>query len=97
MLARLVFVVGHCAMKFLGHIELVTEWGLDAVEGYYSLFGPNETALVKELAAIYGAAISGGSDYHGGNSTVALGTGAGGLRVPAELLTELKRRRTVSN
>ena len=70
-----------------------TEWGLDAVEGYYSLFGPNETALVKELAAVYGAAISGGSDYHGGNSTVALGTGAGGLRVPAELLAELKRRR----
>ena len=70
-----------------------TEWGLDAVEGYYSLFGPNETALVKELAATYGTAISGGSDYHGGNSTVALGTGAGGLRVPAELLTELKRRR----
>ena len=74
-----------------------TGWGLDAVEGYYSLFGPNETALVKEFAAIYGAAISGGSDYHGGNSTVALGTGAGGLRVPAELLTELKRRRAGSN
>ena len=74
-----------------------TEWGLDAVEGYYSLFGPNETALVKELAAVYGAAISGGSDYHGGNSTVALGTGAGGLRVPAELLAELKKRRESSS
>ena len=72
-----------------------TEWKLDAVEGYYSLFGPNETALIKELAADYGAAISGGSDYHGGNSTVALGTGAGGLRVPAELLIELKARRTL--
>ena len=74
-----------------------SEWGLDAVEGYYSQFGPNETALVKELAALYGAAISGGSDYHGGNSTVALGTGAGGLRVPAELLTELKRKRAAAN
>ena len=74
-----------------------TEWGLDAVEGYYSLFGPDETALVKELAAVYGAAVSGGSDYHGGNSTVALGIGAGGLRVPAELLTELKRRRPEAN
>ena len=74
-----------------------TGWGRDAVEGYYSLFGPNETSLVKELAAVYGAASSGGSDYHGGNSTVALGTGAGGLRVPAELLTELKRRRAASN
>lgn len=70
-----------------------TEWGLDAVEGYYSLFGQNETALVTDLAAVYGVALSGGSDYHGDNSTVALGTGAGGLRVPAGLLTELKRRR----
>lgn len=70
-----------------------TAWGLDAVEGYYSLFGPNETALVGELAAEYGAALSGGSDYHGENSTVALGTGAGGLRVPAELLPSLEKRR----
>ena len=70
-----------------------TEWGLDAVEGYYSLFGPNETALVRELAAEFGAALSGGSDYHGENSTVAMGTGAGGLRVPAELLPPLEKRR----
>lgn len=68
------------------------EWGLDAVEGYYSLFGPGETALVGELAATYGAALSGGSDYHGENSTVALGTGVGGLRVPESLLSELKCR-----
>jgi len=70
-----------------------TGWGLDAVEGYYSLFGPNETALVSELAALCGAELSGGSDYHGENSTVALGTGAGGLRVPASLLPKLKAKR----
>ncbi len=27
--------------------------GLDAVEGYYSMFGPQETALVIELAGVY--------------------------------------------
>ena len=70
-----------------------TGWGLDAVEGYYSLFGPNETALVSELAAACGTELSGGSDYHGGNSTVALGVGAGGLRVPAGLLPRLKAKR----
>ncbi len=68
-------------------------WGLDAVEGYYSLFGADETALVKEMAGIYGVAISGGSDYHGDNSSVALGSGAGGLRVPVQLLSALKSRR----
>jgi len=70
-----------------------SEWGLDAVEGYYSLFGPGETALVGELAPLYGVALSGGSDYHGGNSSVSLGTGAGGLRVPSELLAALKIKR----
>ena len=67
--------------------------GLDAVEGYYSLFGPNETALVCESAEQYGVAVSGGSDYHGDNSVIALGSGAGGLRVPAALLEGLERRR----
>lgn len=66
--------------------------GLDAMEGYYSLFGPGETALVTEIATAAGLAISGGSDFHGGDPGFQVGTGAGGLRVPAELLPELRRR-----
>ncbi len=65
--------------------------GLDAVEGYYSMFGPAETAMILELSAMYGLAVSGGSDYHGKNSPgVSIGTGAGKLRVPAELLSRLR-------
>ena len=65
--------------------------GLDAVEGYYSLFGPHETELVTELAAAYRLALSGGSDYHGLNSpNLRIGVGAGGLRVPESLLAPLK-------
>ena len=74
-------------------VRRMSGWGLDAVEGYYSLFGRNETALVSEVAARYDVALSGGSDYHGNNSTVAMGSGSGGLRVPAELLAGLKKRR----
>ena len=67
--------------------------GLDAVEGYYSLFGPGETQMVTELAGIYNLALSGGSDYHGRNSpNIGLGVGAGKLRVPADLLGSLKER-----
>ena len=67
--------------------------GLDAVEGYYSLFGPGETQMVTELAGIYSLALSGGSDYHGRNSpNIGLGVGAGKLRVPAGLLGPLKER-----
>ena len=68
--------------------------GLDAVEGYYSMFGQAESAMVCETAPRYSLAISGGSDFHGENSPdVVLGFGAGGLRVPAELLAGLKAKR----
>jgi hypothetical protein len=68
--------------------------GLDGIEGYYSLFGPPETALVTEVAAVNGLALSGGSDYHGANSPdIRLGSGMGKLRVPASLLAELKKKK----
>lgn len=68
----------------------LAERGIDALEGYYSLFGPAETELVTEIAGSLDLAVSGGSDFHGGNSpNIELGTGAGKLRVPAELLDKL--------
>ena len=68
--------------------------GLDGIEGYYSMFSPVETALVTEIAGINDLAISGGSDYHGENSPdISMGSGMGGLRVPAELLTGLKAKK----
>ena len=72
----------------------LTALGLDAIEGYYSMFSSTETAMVYETAETLGLAISGGSDFHGANSPdVVLGFGAGGLRVPAELLNALKAKR----
>lgn len=68
--------------------------GLDAMEGYYSLFGPPETLLVKETAQQFNLVISGGSDFHGDRSpNIELGCGAGKLCVPSELLAALKERR----
>ncbi len=67
--------------------------GLDGVEAYYSLFGPGETALIRELAGVYGLALSGGSDYHGDATKINIGSGAGKLAVPGELLDELKKRK----
>ncbi|MPN18835.1 hypothetical protein SDC9_166200 [bioreactor metagenome] len=67
--------------------------GLDAVEGYYSLFGPGETEMVTRLAETYGLALSGGSDYHGANTpNIQIGSGAGRLHVPEELLAGLRAR-----
>ena len=67
--------------------------GLDGIEGYYSMFSPVETALVTEVAANNDLVLSGGSDYHGENSAeIRMGSGMGGLRVPAELLEKIKQR-----
>ena len=74
--------------------KTLAKLGLDALEGYYSLFGPPETERVARAAEEFGLALSGGSDFHGANSPkIALGTGCGGLRVPAELLPGLEARR----
>ncbi|MBR2912146.1 MAG: hypothetical protein IKC05_11070, partial [Lentisphaeria bacterium] len=72
----------------------LTHAGLDGIEDYYSMFSPVETALVTEIAGINDLAISGGSDYHGENSPdISMGSGMGGLRVPAELLNGLKAKK----
>ena len=71
--------------------------GLDAVEGFYSMFSPTETAMMTELAEFYGVLLSGGSDFHGENATVSLGVGAGKLHVPDELYDKLFQRVSASS
>ncbi len=72
--------------------------GLDAVESYYSMFGVRETEMMREIAAETHLGQSGGSDFHGDNhAEVKLGVGMGGLRVPDELLAELRQIRADKN
>lgn len=72
--------------------------GLDGIEGYYSLFGPSETALVTEVAGQFDLLISGGSDFHGSRSpNINIGSGAGKLRVPDTLLTPMLKRKEQKN
>lgn len=67
--------------------------GLEGIEGFYSMFGKAESTMVQEIAQLTGLAVSGGSDFHGTNfPEINLGYGHGGLRVPSELMTELKER-----
>ncbi len=70
--------------------------GLDAIEGFYSMFSARESALVAEAAEKYGLYLSGGSDFHGDNRpNVIPGFGAGGLRVPESLFFKLKELKTM--
>lgn len=72
-------------------LEQATE--LDGMEVYYSKFSPEQTALLEQIAAEFGLAKSGGSDFHGSNKPdISIGTGRGNLAVPLESLEELKKR-----
>lgn len=74
-------------------IAEMTTQGLLALEVYHSDHKPERVEVYRNLADRYGLAMTGGSDFHGGNKPgIQLGTGAGqNLSVPVQLLTELRK------
>lgn len=65
--------------------------GALGVEVRYTTYTPEQAAAAQALAARFGLAPSGGSDYHGlRKPDIALGSGRGGLRVPYAYLAGLK-------
>lgn len=69
--------------------------GCQAVEAYYSTHTPSQQSELLSLAARYGMAVSGGSDYHGARRPrTQLGSGIGGnLVVPYKILDSLRALR----
>lgn len=68
--------------------------GLDAIEAYYPGFDAQQTAVVRELAATFKLALSGGSDFHGTPEDYDVeGSNSVALQVPGELLEELISRK----
>ena len=77
--------------KFL---KEMMRFGIDGVEGCYSLFTERQQAITQSVAGELGLLLSGGSDYHGTNQpTISLGTGAGNLYVPYEFLAKIKEKK----
>jgi len=69
--------------------------GLEGIEGYYSTYSVEIQNYYLEVAARNGLLVTGGSDFHGANKPdIDLGTGWGSLKVPYELLEQLKDRRS---
>lgn len=67
--------------------------GLEGIEAIYSNNISNEEAYVRSLAHHFDLAITGGSDFHGSvKPDIDLGVGRGNLKIPEELLIELKKR-----
>jgi len=73
-------------------IAEMRDLGLGAIEVYHSDHRPANVEHYRALAERYGLAMTGGSDFHGGNKPgIQLGTGANNnLSVPLDLLTKLR-------
>lgn len=77
----------------LGRDDLIGSFaaaGLDAIEAHHSKHSPEDTARYLALAASFGLAVSGGSDYHGDPSHDVVGVGD--VSLPPEALQALKGR-----
>jgi predicted metal-dependent phosphoesterase TrpH len=102
-----VFSVAHPHLNYLDHpstgtiaerlpevIASLGARGVVGVEAYYGATSPEVRALMVKLTRDAGLIPTGGSDYHGFyKEDVSLGTGAGDLHVPDEILDELKSAR----
>jgi predicted metal-dependent phosphoesterase TrpH len=75
-----------------GLIREMAEQGLRGIEAYHSDHSAADTEQALGLAATYGLAVTGGSDFHGeAKPGVGLGTGrAGNLAIPIEVLERLR-------
>lgn len=75
-------------------IEYCMAHGLEGIECRYTGYDAEMCAYLESLAAEYGLARTGGSDFHGViKSDIRLGEGRGELNVPYAFLTELRARR----
>ncbi len=81
-------------------VEELAGEGLGGIEAYYAEHHPENIRKFVDWARELGLCCTGGSDFHGGNSPdLNLGTGFGQLRVPDEVLDDLRAARadTVAN
>lgn len=74
----------------INHLKSI---GLDGIEGIYSLYTKEQEYKIRSLANRFNLFITGGSDFHGNNKKhIDMGTGKGNLKIPYELLEEMKKR-----
>jgi len=82
------------AAEFSSTFHYLKDVGLIGLEAHYAEYPPDERLELASVARSHGLIPSGGSDYHGAyRPGVAVGSGHGDLRVPGELLEELRAAR----
>lgn len=76
-------------------IKSLKHSGLLGIEAIYSTHTGLQERELRKLAHNFGLCISGGSDFHGANKpAIDLGKGKGNLRIPYELLEQLREAKS---
>lgn len=93
-------ILAHPTLYHMSRTRLETlvgrlkEAGLDGIEAKYTTYSISEEREMKEIAAKFGLAISGGSDFHGTTKPdTDLGVGYGRLYIDDSVLENLKKIR----
>ncbi len=86
------FQYGYDEAELLAYIAAAADAGCIGLEAYYPEHSPEEREYLLDLAAEWGLAVSGGSDWHGSRKpSIRMGTGIdNSLRVPRHVLEDLK-------
>lgn len=88
------YLLGLSAPELDRRVAELKEMGLEGIEAFYTEHSQSQTEQYKGLAKKHGLVLSGGSDFHGDpKPQVSLGVGRGGLRVPDQVLADLKNHR----
>lgn len=77
--------------KERGFLEKMVKWGLQGIEVYSRKHTAKQMKHYESLAHEYNLLMTGGTDFHGFNKGMLVGTWDGNLKVPYKLLEELKR------
>jgi len=77
--------------KLGGVLEELCAMGLDGVEAYNNICGEQESAYLRSFAEKRGLIWTGGSDYHGIEEGISMGSGRGTMAVPYSCVESLKR------
>ncbi len=74
-------------------VEELVGLGLDGLEAFNNMCFDDDMIFLEELAASFNLVVTGGSDFHGFEDDVEIGTGRGGLAVAYRLVETMKRHR----